>query len=136
MAYEIKMLDLIDIELESSFLVLARNMGIRTRVKTWGYLILGSDTEPILVDTGASHPEIMETLGMTGIVTKEMTLRRQLTKHGVKINDVRWILHTHHHIDHAGQTASSRCARRWSRTGASSSTRPPGSWEANTRPST
>ena len=40
---------------------------------------------------------------MTGIVTKEMTLRRQLTKHGVKINDVRWILHTHHHIDHAGQ---------------------------------
>ena len=36
MAYEIKMLDLIDIELESSFLVLARNMGIRTRVKTWG----------------------------------------------------------------------------------------------------
>ena len=61
MAYEIKMLDLIDIELESSFLVLARNMGIRTRVKTWGYLILGADAEPILVDTGASHPEIMET---------------------------------------------------------------------------
>ena len=103
MAYEIKMLDLIDIELESSFLVLARNMGIRTRVKTWGFLILGPDTEPILVDTGASHPEIMETLGMTGTVTKEMTLRRQLTKHGVKINEVRWILHTHHHIDHAGQ---------------------------------
>ncbi len=103
MAYEIKMLDLIDIELESSFLVLARNMGIRTQVKTWGFLILGPDTEPILVDTGASHPEIMETLGMTGTVTREMTLRRQLVKHGVKINDVRWILHTHHHIDHAGQ---------------------------------
>ena len=45
MAYEIKMLDLIDIELESSFLVLARNMGIRTRVKTWGYLILGPGSE-------------------------------------------------------------------------------------------
>ena len=103
MTYEIKMLDLIDIELESSFLVLARNMGIRTRVKTWGYLILGPGSEPILVDTGASHPEIMATLGMTGTVTKEMTLRRQLVKHGVKINDVRWILHTHHHIDHAGQ---------------------------------
>ena len=54
MAYEIKILDLIDIELESSFLVLARNMGIRTRVKTWGFLILGPDTEPILVDTGAA----------------------------------------------------------------------------------
>jgi glyoxylase-like metal-dependent hydrolase (beta-lactamase superfamily II) len=103
MAYEIKMLDLIDIELESSFLVLARNMGIRTRVKTWGYLILGPDSDPIVVDTGASHPEIMERLGMTGIVTKEMTIRRQLAQHGVKISDVRWILHTHHHIDHAGQ---------------------------------
>jgi glyoxylase-like metal-dependent hydrolase (beta-lactamase superfamily II) len=105
MAYEIKMLDLIDIELESSFLVLARNMGIRTRVKTWGYLILGPDFDPIVVDTGASHPEIMERLGMTGIVTKEMTIRRQLARHGVKISDVRWILHTHHHIDHAGQDA-------------------------------
>ena len=103
MAYEIKILDLIDIELESSFLVLARNMGIRTRVKTWGFLILGPDSDPILVDTGASHPEIMERLHMTGIVTKEMTIRRQLGKHGVKISDVRWILHTHHHIDHAGQ---------------------------------
>ena len=105
MAYEIKMLDLIDIELESSFLVLARNMGVRTRVKTWGYLILGPDSDPLLVDTGASHPEIMERLGMTGIVTKEMTIRRQLSRHGVKISDVRWILHTHHHIDHAGQDA-------------------------------
>ena len=31
MALEIKILSLIDIELESSFLVLARNMGIRTK---------------------------------------------------------------------------------------------------------
>ena len=103
MPYEIKLLDLIDIELESSFLVLARNMGIRTRVKTWGYLVLGPDTEPILVDTGASHPEIMETLGMTGIVTEEMTMAAQLRKFGLTHDDVRWILHTHHHIDHAGQ---------------------------------
>ena len=58
MAYEIKILDILDVELESSFLVLARNMGIRTRVKTWGYLILGPDSDPIVVDTGASHPEI------------------------------------------------------------------------------
>ena len=52
MPYEIKILDLIDIELESSFLVLARNMGQITTVKTWSYLILGGD-DPILVDTGA-----------------------------------------------------------------------------------
>ena len=59
MAYEIKILDLIDIELESSFLVLARNMGQLTTVKTWGYLLLGPATEPIIVDTGAMSPEIM-----------------------------------------------------------------------------
>ncbi len=103
MPYEIKILDILDIDLESSFLVLARNMGQVTRVKTWSYLIVGPDTDPILVDTGASSPAIMETLGMVGIQTDEMTLDNQLAKHGVKMDDVRWILHTHHHIDHAGQ---------------------------------
>jgi glyoxylase-like metal-dependent hydrolase (beta-lactamase superfamily II) len=101
--YEIKILDILDIELESSFLVLARNMGQTTRVKTWSYLILGPDTEPIIVDTGASSPEIMQRLGMTGIQTEEMKLEHQLARHGVAMDDVRWILHTHHHIDHAGQ---------------------------------
>jgi glyoxylase-like metal-dependent hydrolase (beta-lactamase superfamily II) len=102
MPYEIKILDILDIELESSFLVLARNMGEVTTVKTWSYLILGGD-DPILVDTGASSPEIMQRLGMKGIQSEEMTLERQLAAHGVKRSDVRWILHTHHHIDHAGQ---------------------------------
>jgi glyoxylase-like metal-dependent hydrolase (beta-lactamase superfamily II) len=102
MSYEIKLLDILDIELEASFLVLARGMGTTARVKTWSYLILGGD-DPILVDTGASHPEIMERLGMTGIQTPEMTLEAQLASHDVAMTDVRWILHTHHHIDHAGQ---------------------------------
>ena len=43
MALEVKLLDLIDIELDSSFLVLARNMGQRALAKTWGTLILGGD---------------------------------------------------------------------------------------------
>ena len=71
MALEIKVLDLIDIELESSFLVLGRNMGITSRASTWGHLILGGD-DPILVDTGASGPEIMARLGMTGYVSEEI----------------------------------------------------------------
>ncbi|HZR93677.1 MAG TPA: MBL fold metallo-hydrolase [Gaiellaceae bacterium] len=102
MAYEIKLLDLIDIELESSFLVLARNMGKLTRVKTWGCLILGGD-DPILVDTGAMNAEIMQRLGMTGLIGEERSLENQLGRFGVKLDDVRWVLHTHHHIDHAGQ---------------------------------
>jgi glyoxylase-like metal-dependent hydrolase (beta-lactamase superfamily II) len=101
--HEIKLLSLIDIELESSFLVLARNMGIRTRVPTWGYLILGNEVGPILVDTGASEPGIMERLGMTGFVSDEMKLETQLAEHGLEPGDVRYVLHTHLHIDHAGQ---------------------------------
>ncbi len=104
MPYEIKLLDLIDIELEASFLVLGRAMGQTTRVKTWGCLILGGD-DPILVDTGAMNADIMQRLGMTGIITEEMRIENQLALHGVKMEDVRWILHTHHHIDHAGQDA-------------------------------
>jgi glyoxylase-like metal-dependent hydrolase (beta-lactamase superfamily II) len=102
MPYEIKLLDLLDVDVESSFLVLARNMGTVTTVKTWGLLILGGD-DPILVDTGASHPEIMGRVGMTAVSTEEMSLENQLARHGVKLADVRYVLHTHHHIDHAGQ---------------------------------
>jgi glyoxylase-like metal-dependent hydrolase (beta-lactamase superfamily II) len=100
--YEIKLLDLMDVDVESSFLVLAHDMGIVTRAKTWAYLLLGGD-DPILVDTGASSPEIMGRLGMTGHASEEQRLEWQLAKHGVGLPDVRWILHTHTHIDHAGQ---------------------------------
>ena len=105
-AHEIKLLSLIDIELESSFLVLARNMGIRTKAPTWGLLILGNPAGPILVDTGASHPEIMGRLGMTGWTTDEQRLESQLGRYGLRIEDVAAVLHTHCHIDHAGQDAA------------------------------
>ncbi len=102
MALEIKLLNLIDIDIESSFLVLGRDMGVRTRIPTFGFLILGG-REPVLVDTGASHPEIMDRLGMTGYVTDEMDLEHQLANYDLAFKDVRWVLHTHLHIDHAGQ---------------------------------
>jgi glyoxylase-like metal-dependent hydrolase (beta-lactamase superfamily II) len=100
--YDIKLLDLIDIELDPSFLVLGRGMGTTIRAKTWGCLILGGD-DPILVDTGAMNAEIMQRLGMTGFIDEEQRIEHQLAEHGVAMGEVRWILHTHHHIDHAGQ---------------------------------
>src|SRR5438552_9028294 len=103
MSHEIKLLSLIDVELESSFLVLARNMGIRTRVPTWGVLILGNPVGPILVDTGAASAEIMERLHMTGFISEQQQLENQLAEHGLALGDVRYVLHTHLHIDHAGQ---------------------------------
>jgi glyoxylase-like metal-dependent hydrolase (beta-lactamase superfamily II) len=102
MPYEIKLLDLIDIEVESSFLVLAHDVGNVTRAKCWSYLILGGE-DPILVDSGVSSPEILGRLGMTGFVEGDQGLENQLAKHGVSTGDVRYLLHTHTHIDHAGQ---------------------------------
>jgi len=101
--HEIKLLSLIDVFVESSFLVLARNMGTPVWVHTWGILILGNPAGPILVDTGASHPEIMERLGMKGRVDEDMQLENALAAHGGALGDVAAVLHTHCHIDHAGQ---------------------------------
>jgi glyoxylase-like metal-dependent hydrolase (beta-lactamase superfamily II) len=101
--HELRLLPLIDVEVESSFLVLARNMGTPVWVHTWGILILGNPAGPILVDTGARDAEIMQRLGMRGHISEEMRLEHQLAAHGVAIDDVAAVLHTHCHIDHAGQ---------------------------------
>ncbi|MFN3823299.1 MAG: MBL fold metallo-hydrolase [Pseudorhodobacter sp.] len=102
MALEIKVLDFGDIELESSFLVLGRDCGRARRVPVYGFLILGGKY-PVLVDTGYRDNAIMETLGMRGLQFHENMVERQLANHGVKVGDVRYILHTHLHIDHAGK---------------------------------
>ncbi len=102
MALEIRLLDYGDIELESSFLVLARDCGRTRRVPVYGFLILGGQY-PIVVDTGYRDNAIMETLGMRGLQFHENMIERQLAKHGVKPGDVRYVLHTHLHIDHAGK---------------------------------
>lgn len=102
MPLEIKILDYGDIELESSFLVLGRDCGRTRRVYTYGFLILGGQY-PIVVDTGFRDNAIMGSLGMRGLQSHENMLERQLGRHGVKVGDVRFVVHTHLHIDHAGK---------------------------------
>jgi len=102
MALEIKILDYGDIELESSFLVLGRDCGRTRRVPTLGFLVLGG-TWPVLVDTGYRSNQIMETLGMRGLQSYDNMIENQLKKHGLKLGDIRYVLHTHLHIDHAGK---------------------------------
>jgi glyoxylase-like metal-dependent hydrolase (beta-lactamase superfamily II) len=102
MALEIKVLDYGDIELESSFLVLGRDCGRTRRVPTYGFLVLGGPW-PIVVDTGYRNNAIMESLGMRGLQFHENMIENQLAKHGVRMGDVRYVLHTHLHIDHAGK---------------------------------
>ena len=102
MPLEIKILDYGDIELESSFLVLGHNCGRTRRVLTLGFLILGGPY-PVLVDTGYRSNQIMETLGMRGLQFHENMIENQLARHGVRMGDVRFVCHTHLHIDHAGK---------------------------------
>jgi glyoxylase-like metal-dependent hydrolase (beta-lactamase superfamily II) len=102
MALEIRILDYGDIELESSFLVLYRDCGRTRRVPTYGFLILGGQY-PVVVDTGYRDNAIMASLGMRGLQSHENMLERQLARHGLKVGDIRWVVHTHLHIDHAGK---------------------------------
>lgn len=101
MGLEIKVLDLGDIELDTSFLVLALEPGQAQQVPTFGFLITGGEA-PVVIDTGFSHPEIMGNLGMTGWYRDGQGMEPQLEKHGLRMEDVKYILHTHLHIDHAG----------------------------------
>jgi glyoxylase-like metal-dependent hydrolase (beta-lactamase superfamily II) len=101
MGLEVKVLDLGDIELDTSFLVLAREPGVAIQVPTFGFLITGGEAA-VMVDTGFSHPEIMGNLGMKGWWREGQGVDAQLEKHGLRREDVRYILHTHLHIDHAG----------------------------------
>ena len=102
MALEIHVLDYGDIELETSFLVLGHECGRARRVPVYGFLITGG-TYPILVDTGYRDNAIMESLGMRGLQFHDNMIENQLAKHGLKLGDIRYILHTHLHIDHAGK---------------------------------
>ena len=102
MPLEIKILDYGDIELEGSFLVLGSDCGRTRRVLTLGFLILGGPW-PIVVDTGYRSNQIMETLGMRGLQFHENMIENQLARHGVQLGDVRFVMHTHLHIDHAGK---------------------------------
>ena len=102
MPLEIKILDYGDIELEASFLVLGRDCGRTRRVPVYGFLILGGQY-PIVVDTGYRDNAIMESLGMRGLQFHENMVENQLNRFGLKVGDVRWVMHTHLHIDHAGK---------------------------------
>lgn len=103
--YKINVLHVADLGgIDSSFLVNKFNPGEKMSVSTYSYLITGEGIPPMLVDTGVkeSMPEIMNRLGMTAEIREDMTYKSQLAKFGYKIEDIKVILHTHLHIDHAG----------------------------------
>jgi glyoxylase-like metal-dependent hydrolase (beta-lactamase superfamily II) len=82
--------------------VLGRDCGRVRRVPVYGFLILGGKY-PVLVDTGYRDNAIMESLGMRGLQFHEHMIENQLARFGLKVGEIRYILHTHLHIDHAGK---------------------------------
>ena len=103
--HKIKVLDLGDLGgIDSSFLVNKYKPGTVIGVPCYAYLIVGETIPPILVDTGVKENQldIMNRLGMSCTQRPDQKISYQLAKYGLDISDIEIVLHTHLHIDHAG----------------------------------
>ena len=102
MSLTIHPLHLGEAEVDQSFTVWGTEAGKRHWVPIVSYLILGAD-QPVLVDAGFSTPERMyEHSGIPTRQSADQTLEAQLARHDLDPADIRYLIHTHLHIDHAG----------------------------------
>ncbi|MDZ5648605.1 N-acyl homoserine lactonase family protein [Nitrospirillum sp. BR 11828] len=101
MALRIFPINLGNLTMDASGLVLFRTPGVKTTIPFLGFLITGGQ-EPILVDTGPRDPEAFAAFGMECVRTPEMTLDHHLAQHGLRRRDIRQVVHTHAHLDHVG----------------------------------
>ena len=105
MAWTVHTLDLGEVELNTRRLI-PNESGIDTlRLPVQGWLLTQGEHK-VVVDTGFRHPDILRRIGdrAVGIEAPHQRLLAQLARHGVTPEDVHYVLHTHLHIDHAGQT--------------------------------
>jgi glyoxylase-like metal-dependent hydrolase (beta-lactamase superfamily II) len=103
--HQIKVMDVGDIGgVDASFLVNKYSPGKPIIAPCYAFLIVGEAIPPIIVDTGVKEDQldIMGRLGMTCTQRPDQKLSYQLAKFGLDFNDIEAILHTHLHIDHAG----------------------------------
>jgi len=103
--HQIKVMDIGDIGgADASFLVNKYSPGKTVTVPCYAYLITGETIPSIIVDTGMKEGQldIMGRVGMTGTQRPDQNLSYQLAKFGLDFTDIEVILHTHLHIDHAG----------------------------------
>lgn len=103
MALTIHPLDLGDIQLDHSFVVWQTDCGRSIWTPTTAWLILGS-AKPMLVDSSFRDVDAAQTnQGLVCRRSSDQTLETQLARHGLKPSDIGYLLHTHLHMDHAGQ---------------------------------
>jgi N-acyl homoserine lactone hydrolase len=102
MSLQIHPINLGNMTLDASGLVMFRTPGVKTTIPTLGFLITGGD-EPLLIDTGSRNAEQYRAFGMAAEQTEEMSIEHHLAQHGLRMKDIRNVIHTHAHIDHSGQ---------------------------------
>lgn len=87
-----------------SFAVKNYPVGTTGEAPCYSYLIEGDNIPPILVDTGVTETnlEILDRMGMWCTQTEEQKFEYHLQRLGYKADDIKVLLHTHLHIDHAG----------------------------------
>lgn len=103
MALVIHALDVGDIELDRSFLVWQTDCGTKVWTPTTAWLILGAGA-PILVDS--SFRSVEDAQAQQGLICRRsaaQALPAQLARHGLRPEDIGLLVHTHVHMDHAGQ---------------------------------
>ena len=104
--YKINVMNVVNImEVDTSDMAAGTSRGVKNTIPTYSFLITGENIPPILVDTGIteSTPDLFTRyIGLPTEMTPEMKYDVQLGKLGYKREDIKIILHTHLHIDHAG----------------------------------
>ena len=76
---------------------------VRVPVQGW---LLSNGTQKVLIDTGFRSPDVLQKLGdsANGIATQSNRVNEQLQGLGLEMREIDYIIHTHLHLDHAGQT--------------------------------
>ena len=103
MSLSVHALSLGEIELDGSFTVWQTNIGEKGFFPTTAWLILGAD-KPMLVDTSfRSVEDARELQYLNCRRTPEQSIEVQLKTFGLSASDIEYVIHTHVHMDHAGQ---------------------------------
>jgi N-acyl homoserine lactone hydrolase len=103
MSLSVHPLDIGDLQLDSSFWTWQHTPGVAMWRPASAFLILGATT-PILIDTGFRSVDDAATLqGLLARRSPDQTLAAQLATKGLEPGDIGLIVHTHLHMDHAGQ---------------------------------
>jgi glyoxylase-like metal-dependent hydrolase (beta-lactamase superfamily II) len=105
MTWQLHTLDLGEVELNQRRMIPNGEAPGVVRVPVQGWLLTDGQHR-VVIDTGFRFPDILRRLGdnAAGVEQPHQRVVQQLARHGVEPQQVDYVLHTHLHIDHAGQT--------------------------------